>query len=737
MLGHPKFPTLYVILFIFFISTVTTIYACNKVDHDSLLPSFDIPFSALNWSSNDCCNWEGITCDMAGRVTHLLLPSKGLQGGISSSLRNLTKLSHLNLSRNSLSGSLEPEVFLSLNHLESLDLSYNLLTGELPLSLPFRYIRVVDLSNNRIKGTIPSSFLQHAWNLSSVNVSNNYLTGQIPSSICLHSSSVRLLDFSSNGFSGIFPPGLQNCSKLEVLRAGFNNLSGPLPSDIYNVPTLQEISLPSNNLFGPISNSIVNLTNLRILELYFNKLTGLLPLNVGKLSTLMLLILHFNNLQGSLPPSLINCTTLIELNLGFNQLGGDISKLNFTRLTQLSKLDLAGNHFTGTLPVSLYSCKSLKALRLSSNNLEGQIKPEMLSLKSLSFLSLAQNRLTNVTGAMQILMGSKSLTVLTLSHNFVGEEMPDGDGMIDSAFQNLRLFSLSGCQFSGQIPLWLSKLKKLELLDLSSNRITGTIPGWLGTLPNLSIIRLSNNSLSGEFPKELCRLQALISPQKAATQTGHGYFELPIYSLGTNASVNALQYKYLSNIPREIYVSNNSLSGRIPTEIGQLQLLQKLDLSLNNLLGGIPNQISNLTNLERLDLSRNQLSGGIPASLSSLHFLPSFAVAYNNLQGQIPSSTQLQGFSATAFEGNPGLCGAPLPINCEQMNRSGINNRTEDVHNGSELPWWHISVALGFITGFWGVCGPLVLSRSWRCAYFQFLYGIKDKVKNMVAYGRM
>ncbi|PRQ35472.1 putative non-specific serine/threonine protein kinase [Rosa chinensis] len=713
----------FLVLLFIFSAFSTNIHACSQTESSSL-QSFALTLSAstpLNWTTSDCCRWEGITCNPGGLVTHLSLPSKGL------------KLKGGSLDK-STSG-----FFLSLTHLEVLDLSYNLLSGELPLSLPFRYIRVLDLSNNRIKGTIPSSFLQHAWNLSSLNVSNNHLTGQIPSSLCLHSSSVRLLDFSFNEFSGIFPPGLLNCSKLEVLRAGFNDLSGPLPSDIYNIPTLQEISLPSNKLFGPVSNSIVNLTKLRILELYFNKLTGSLPLDVGKLSKLRLLILNLNDLQGSLPPSLMNCTALIELNLGFNQLGGDISKLNFSRLTRLSKLDLVGNCFTGTLPISLYSCKSLKALRLSGNNLEGQIKPEMLSLKSLSFLSLAQNRLTNVTGAMQILMGSKSLTVLILSLNFFGEEMPDGDGMIDSAFQNLRLFSLSSCQLTGPIPLWLSKLKKLEILNLSSNRVTGTIPGWLGTLPNLFNVILRNNSLSGEFPKELCRLQALVSPRKAATQTGHGYFELPTYSQfeRTNASITPLEYKNLSNMPTVIDIMNNSLSGRIPTEIGQLQLLQKLDLSLNNLLGGIPNQISYLTNLERLDLSRNQLSGAIPASLSSLHFLSSFAVAYNNLQGQIPSSTQLQGLSATAFEGNPGLCGAPLPINCEQMNRSGINNRTEDVHNGSVIPWWHISVALGFITGFWGVCGPLVLSRSWRCVYFQFLYGIKDKVKNMVPYGRM
>ncbi|PRQ35471.1 putative non-specific serine/threonine protein kinase [Rosa chinensis] len=184
----------YVILFIFFISTITTIYACNKVNHDSLWSSFDIPFSSLNWSSSDCYNWEGITCDMAGRVTHLLLPSKRLQGGISISLRNLTKLSHLNLSHNSFSGSLVPELFLSLNHLEILDLSYNLLTGELPMSVPFSYIRVVfiqQLNQRHNYIFIPPACLEFEQCKCQQQLLDR---SNIPSSICLHSSLVRLLD---------------------------------------------------------------------------------------------------------------------------------------------------------------------------------------------------------------------------------------------------------------------------------------------------------------------------------------------------------------------------------------------------------------------------------------------------------------------------------------------------------------------------------------------------------------
>ncbi|XP_062015955.1 receptor-like protein 2 [Rosa rugosa] len=703
------------ILFIFFISTtlISATPACNKIDRDSLWSSFNMPSSPLNWSSNDCCKWEGITCDTAGRVKHLWLPSKGLKlkGSFfpSLSLGNLTHLTLLNLSRNSLYGSLDQTGFFSsLSRLEILDLSYNSLFGELPFSLPSDNMRRLDFSSNHFHGSIPSSFFKQAWNLTSFNVSNNTFSGSIPSSICLHSIPlIHLLDFSFNNFNGSISGGLGKCSKLQIFRAAHNNLSGILPIDIYNATKLEEISLPQNSLYGDISERIVNLATLKTLDLNSNGFSGMLPISISKLSKLKLLLLHFNNLKASLPLSLMNCTNLKELNLAYNNLEGNISALNFSKLSQLTKLDLGSNYLTGIIPRSLYSCKSLKAIRISYNKLEGEIHPDILSLKSLSFLSLGYNRLTNITGAMKILMYCKSLVFLAFPGSFVGEEMPNL-GMIDfDGFQNLRFLSFANCKLTGHIPAYLSKLEKLELLYLGNNSITGSIPSWLGNLPRLYSIDLSSNLLSGEFPKELCRLPMLVSKGTAA-QVESDELELPLYSV-QGASV--LQYKW-SYFPLAISISNNTISGSIPVEIGQLQLLHYLGLSNNNLSGNIPDQISNLKSLEHLDLSMNHLAGKIPLSFTRLTFLNFFNVSYNNLEGSIPASTQLQSFNASAFEGNTNLCGAPLPkcLRIEDKDAYSRNSR-DDVGNDdeSQIPWLHIFVTLGFIVGFWGVFGPLVL----------------------------
>ncbi|KAJ0806127.1 putative leucine-rich repeat-containing, plant-type, leucine-rich repeat domain superfamily [Helianthus annuus] len=49
-------------------------------------------------ATNDCCKWEGVTCDnQTGHVTSLDLSHGHLEGKISPSLLNLSDLNHLDL----------------------------------------------------------------------------------------------------------------------------------------------------------------------------------------------------------------------------------------------------------------------------------------------------------------------------------------------------------------------------------------------------------------------------------------------------------------------------------------------------------------------------------------------------------------------------------------------------------------------------------------------------------------
>ncbi|CAI0399806.1 unnamed protein product [Linum tenue] len=211
----------------------------------------------------------------------------------------------------------------------------------------------------------------------------------------------------------------------------------------------------------------------------------------------------------------------------------------------------------------------------------------------------------------------------------------------------------------------------------------------------MSILDLSNNSLSGSLSDFLC---------------------------------------YKPDVVRSIDLSMNKLVGKVPEEITRLGGLQSLNLSDNSLTGDIPRDIGSMRSLESIDLSLNQISGEIPPSMSGMTFLSFLNFSSNRLSGRIPSSTQLQSLNSSSFAGNKDLCGLPLAKNCTRdrvTDESGGNGRDEPDEgdgSGSEFKWFYVSLALGFIVGFWGVVGSMVLNKQWRYGYFHFVDLLWDKL---------
>ncbi|KAF8685358.1 hypothetical protein HU200_043982 [Digitaria exilis] len=426
---------------------------------------------AKSWQGGtDCCKWEGITCNRNSTVVEVSLPSRGLKGRIMPSFSNLTGLQHLNLSYNLLYGDL-PQELLSTSSIIVLDVSFNELSGEpheQPSSTRGQPLQVLNISSNKFTGQFTSITWKTMENLVALNASNNSFTGQIPTHFCNISPSFAVLDLCYNQFNGTVPPGLGNCSMLRVLKAGHNNLIGALPDELFNATSLEYLSFPNNNLQGVLHGSqIINARKLSTLDLGGNNFIGDIPNYIGELKELEELYLDNNNMSGELPSSLGGCTNLTTIDLKNNNFSGELTKVNFSKLPNLKTLDLMRNNFSGEIPESIYSCHKLTALRLSSNNFHGQLSKGLSLLKSLSFLSLTGNSFTNLTNALQILNSSKNLTTLLIGDNFMHETMPDDDGI--DGFENLQVLSISECSLLGKIPHWLSKLKNLEM---TKNRTT-------------------------------------------------------------------------------------------------------------------------------------------------------------------------------------------------------------------------------------------------------------------------
>ncbi|CAO2037188.1 unnamed protein product [Urochloa humidicola] len=578
-----------------------------------------------------------------------------------------------------------------------------MLEGQLPESSATHgwSLQVLNISSNLFTGDFPSATWKAMSNLVALNASNNGFHGLMPSSFCISSrGSFAMLELgvSYNKFSGRIPVGLGSCSKLKVLKAANNRFTGELPDDIFNASSLEYLSFPNNGLYGMLDGTrVTNLKNLSHLDLGGNRLTGNIPGTIGDLRRLEVLRLDHNDMSGELPSALSNCTNLITVDLRNNYFSGELAKVNFSTLINIKTLDLLFNNFTGTIPDSIYSCRSLNALRLADNKLQGQLSPRIASLKSLIFLSASFNNFTNITNTLRVLKDCKELAVLIIGSNFKGEAMPD-DETIDG-FQNLQFLSLSRCSLSGNIPLWLSKLKNLEMLLLHNNRLSGQIPVWIKSLKLLFHVDISENNLTGEIPTDLMEMP-MLTTENTATDLDQRVFLLLVYR-GTS-----FEYRVTTAFPGMLNFGRNNLTGGIPKEIGQLKAV--LNFSSNRLSGEIPPQLCSLTNLQVLDLSNNNLTGTIPMELNNLNFLAGFNVFNNELEGPIPAGVQFSTFTSSSFGGNPRLCGTIVDRPCGSAKTSLFSTISKDLKKDRRDAF---AIGFGAFFGIGVLYDQIVLSK--------------------------
>lgn len=255
-------------------------------------------------------------------------------GSIPSSIGGMLSLQVLSLYSNQLTGTIPPEMS-SLEFLVFCMLQNNALSGPIPrglFSLPL--IEVVQLQQNHLESISPDPIFLNDSSLRAVDLSNNRLRSTIPVEIfesealkvfvaaknCFDDLSleavcqaVELQTFSLDGANQAcrqestqhydLPPCLLGLPNLQLLHLSGVGLVGKIPS-VPLSPALRDLSLSHNVLTGTIPSSIQR-QQWELLDLSFNKLMGTVSRDLQP-SNGTIVLLEVNRLSGSIPSALRN-----------------------------------------------------------------------------------------------------------------------------------------------------------------------------------------------------------------------------------------------------------------------------------------------------------------------------------------------------------------------------------------------------------------------------------------------
>ncbi|KAL5722092.1 lysine--tRNA ligase [Ranunculus cassubicifolius] len=237
-------------------------------DLSGLIPTSigHLPFlRSLNLNDNLFSGELPMTLQNAGYLNFLDLGGNRFSGNLPLWIGKLSSLQILNLRSNKFCGTLTSEL-CHLNDLHILDLAQNNFSGSIPACFKnfsgmqiggemdifrmhgyggklrqiikgreyeynktLKFLVNLDLSSNVLVGEIPKE-LTLLLKLSGLNLSNNQLTGGIPEMIG-NLKSLQSLDLSKNQLSGSIPQSISDLGLVGYLNLSFNRLSGEIPYD--------------------------------------------------------------------------------------------------------------------------------------------------------------------------------------------------------------------------------------------------------------------------------------------------------------------------------------------------------------------------------------------------------------------------------------------------------------------------------------------------------------------------
>jgi Leucine-rich repeat (LRR) protein len=636
-------------------------------------------------TESDECSWFGIQCDENGDVVAIRLDNNNLSGSLPAEIerlqkslllldisgnavhnegddlrwmRNLTKLTHLNLHLNYFHANGVPDIFPAT--LRTLDISYTLMAGDLN-GAAFKMLE----------------------NLEYLQMGGNDYESNMPSELYLLPN-LKYLYAQNAGLKGDLSFIPKMVSPIDVWIDLNPEINGSIPTLIGQATSLKSLSISGCGLTGSIPTEMGLLTRIHEIWLFDNKIEGIIPSELGMIQSIKTFQTQGNHLSGRVPDEIcalrstdqgvldslttdclepspevdcacctcckqtcygntkVNPKTILESRglshkehyqtSAFQWLENDPRLQSYPDWKVVQRYSLACIYFaTNTAYNSRLNDKFDKNMKeipswkreerwLTSNN-----ECDWFGVKCLdgivNTISLPANGLSGSVPP-EIKLLDLGLTYLDLSENKISSE---GEGLSwMSALTMLTHLDFHQCNFfhSG-VPLYMASLSRLEYLDLSYTLLSGEIQGTIfSPMSNLTYLSMGGISFNGAIPTEIITLPQL------------KYFYIESADLIDNISfvVDFVAIK-------EIWLDNNpNLIGTIPDAIGSLTTLISLSISGCGITGTIPQSLGMLTGMNQLWLYNNSLTGPIPEELSSLSELRTLHVENNNLQGAMPSS---------------------------------------------------------------------------------------------------
>ncbi|RLN23611.1 hypothetical protein C2845_PM07G14840 [Panicum miliaceum] len=459
-------------------------------------------------------------------------------------------------------------------------------------------------------------------------------------------TSLQMVDLSNNRIDNLNPTyWFWDAGTIRHLDLTYNMAVGPLPDAVGNMTSLEVLRLGGNNFCDVKAKTLKNLCNLRELTLSSNSINQdisefLQGLPSCAWTKLELLDLTSTNISGEIPNWINQWTNLTILQLSANRLVGSIP-LAIGSLSKLSHLHLDYNQFNGSvLEEHLSSLANLKELDLSYNSLNMMIRPKWNPQFQLSLAYFPGCKMGPRFPLW--IQGQRDVSYFDISDAGIVDNLPD---WFWSVFSNVTYLNISYNQISGRLPRSLEFMSSAEIFDLNSNNLTGMLPQLPKHLVELDI---SKNSLSGPLPRKIVaqNLSDLLLSDNYISGAIPSYIcQLPFLSvldLAKNCLVGQLPLcskRSIRSFISALILYDNLLSGEFPSVLQSCPDLILLDIAENKYTGELPAWIANkLPQLSYLRLRNNLFSGSIPHQLTELQNLQFLDLANNSISGSIPHS---------------------------------------------------------------------------------------------------